>query len=457
MTGLAPLSTSLARVFPENSGVTQNGALTIGGCPVPELAQRYGTPAYVFDEAGLRAIMRRYRDLLAERWPRSQVCFASKSLPCAAAYGAAAEEGLAVDVAGEGELRMALASGVDPATITLHGNAKSAAEVELAVTSRVGLIVIDNEADFRIIDEFATTAQPQSVLIRVIPEIDARTHPSIATGGRSSKFGLPIDRVRDLVKTYRDHPSIRIRGVHLHLGSQIMDVEPFAEAVSVLASIGEFEIYNLGGGLGVNYSREDDAPDLADYLDRVTDAARQAIPADALLMIEPGRSLVARSGVTLYSVRNVKHAYRTFVAVDGGMADQMNIALTDTRFTAVIADRAALEPDTTAQLVGRQCESGDLLVDEARLNAPRAGDTVALAATGAYSYTLINNYNGALHPPVIFCADGASRVVVPRQTFDDYLSPHQAEITRIARRSSADSPSDLSTPAPRATTKGNMQ
>ena len=427
------LSTALARIFPMYSGVTANGELSIGGCAVSDLVAEYGTPLYVYDEQGMREQMRRYRELLSERWPNSQVCFASKALPAAAAYGIAADEGLAVDVAGEGELRLALAAGVPPEQITLHGNAKSAAEVELAVTHGVGLIVVDNEPDLDLIAQFAEPDRPQSVLIRVIPGIDARTHPSIATGGRSSKFGLPVSRTRHLVSTYRDHPSIRVRGVHLHLGSQILDVEPFIEAVSVLAEIGSFEIYNLGGGLGVNYSDDDAAPELDQYLDRVTEAARRVIPRDATLMLEPGRSLVARSGITLHRIRNVKDAYRTFVAVDGGMADQMHLALTDTRFTAIIANRAGAAPDTTAQLVGRQCESGDLLVDQARLHQPAPGDIVAIAGTGAYSYTLVNNYNGALHPAMVFCSAGVSRLVVPRQTFAEYLAPHRAEIERLER------------------------
>ena len=449
------LSPSLARVFPLHSGLSEAGELTIGGCSVPELADRYGTPTYVFDEAGMRETMRSYRDGLAQRWPDSRVCFASKSLPCAAAYAVAQSEGLSVDVAGEGELRLALASGVTPENLVLHGNAKSSSEVELAVSSGLGLIVVDNESDIELIARFATQERPQSVLIRIIPEIDARTHPSIATGGRASKFGLPIGRVRELVAELTDHPSIRVRGVHLHLGSQIMELEPFAEAARVLASVGEFEIYNLGGGLGVNYSDDDEAPDLERYLDRIAEAASQALPTGARIMLEPGRSLVARSGVTVYRVRNVKQTYRTFVAVDGGMADQMNIALTDTRFTPVIADRAAASPDTTAQLVGRQCESGDLLVDEAQLHAPRSGDTIALAGTGAYGYTLINNYNGALHPPIVFCSDGNSRLVAPRQTFDEYLAPHRAEIDRLNRaRAPQPSPTD---PGVRADTERKMQ
>lgn len=417
-----PLPPSLGRVFPRTSGVGPEGELTIGDCSIPDLAREFGTPLYAFDEDGLRETMRDYREGLAARWPNSRVCFASKSLPCIAAYALAQAEGLSVDVAGEGELRLALAAGVAPERLVLHGNAKSRQEVELAVRVGVGLIVVDNLHDIDLLTE--TVTESQDVLIRVIPEIDAQTNPAIATGGRTSKFGLPIEQAITLIEQLHDHPLIRVRGVHLHIGSQILETEPFAAAVKVLSEIGEFDTYNVGGGLGVNYSELDDAPTIDAYLDAITEVARRALPARAELIIEPGRSLVARSGITVYSVRNVKQSNGMFVAVDGGMSDQLNIALTDDRFTAVMAERVELSPNTTAQLVGRQCESGDLLVDAAQLNSPRAGDIVALGATGAYGFTFVNNYNGALHPPVLFCADGKARLAVRRQTFEELIAPH---------------------------------
>lgn len=417
-----PIPASLARVLPVHTGIDGSGSLTIGGCSVPELAQQFGTPLFAFDETGLRETMRRYREGLTLRWPNSRVCFASKSLPCVAAYAIAQAEGLSVDVAGEGELRLALAAGVDPAHLILHGNAKSAVEIELATKHGVGLIVIDNETDVELLN-----AQPgarQDVLIRVIPGIETQTHPSIQTGGAGSKFGMPLTAALALTERLRDSARIRVRGVHVHIGSQILDTEPFLRALEFLASTGEFDIYNVGGGLGVNYSDHDAAPEVEEYLDTVVSAARTLLPPEAQLMIEPGRSLVARSGMTVYRVRNVKHSQQTFVAVDGGMSEQMNIALTDDRFTATIADRVTEEPNTTAQLVGRQCESGDLLVDQAQLPDPRKGDTVVIAATGAYGYTFVNNYNGALHAPIVFCKNGEARLAVRRQTYDELFAPH---------------------------------
>lgn len=412
----------LARVFPESSTVDAHGTLSIAGCSLVDLAASFGTPCYVIDEVGLRSQMRRYRDGMTERWPLGSVTFASKSLPVLAAYAIAASEGLGVDVAGAGELLLALEAGVPPETIYLHGNAKSTEELVLAIDAGVGTIVVDGYADIARLESLLT--RPQNVLIRVIPGIDPDTHKSVATGGDDSKFGLPIDQATALISSLAGHPTIVVDGVHLHIGSQILDVEPFRRAVAAIAKLGTFRTYNIGGGLGVDYSLTDHAPSVEAYLDAITEIAAQLLPPTSRLLIEPGRSLVARAGVTIYEVNNVKTTGLTFVAVNGGLADQMNIALTDTVFTAIVANHAGTEPTVTAQLVGRQCESGDLLVDNAPLAAPVAGDIIALAATGAYGYTLANNYNGALKPPVVFCRGGETRLAVRRETYDEFLSPH---------------------------------
>ena len=417
----------LERVFPKYATVGDDGVLSIGGCSVPELADEFGTPLYVMDEQGLRERMRHYREGLAARWPNSQVTFASKSLPVMALYAIAESEGLAIDVAGAGELLLALEAGVDPALIHLHGNAKSDEELKLAVEAGIGTIVVDGEADIDRLDALLTA--PQEVLLRVIPDVDPRTHRSVSTGGAKSKFGLPIPQAQALIERLRSHPFIRVAGLHLHIGSQVLELEPFRRAVEAVAGLGEFEVYNVGGGLGADYNLDHEAPSLDAYLDTLTEAARRVLPAGAKLIIEPGRSLVARAGVTVYRVNNVKRTGETFVAVNGGLADQMNVALTSTRFTPIVAERANQVPDTTAQLVGRQCESGDLLVDQARLAQPAAGDTIVLAATGAYGYTLSNNYNGALKPAVVLCKQGDARIAVRRQTYAEFLAPHQRERT----------------------------
>lgn len=422
-TASAPVAPgSILPLFPEGSGV-RGGELVIGGCTVGELAERFGTPAYLFDESALRGQVRRFVGGLASRWPDSEVLFASKSFPAVAMYALAQSEGLSVDVAGGGELMMALAAGVDPARIYQHGSAKTDAEIKMALDAGVGTIIVDNTDDLDRIEQFAT--RPQHVLVRVIPGVDPETHHSQATGGTESKFGLPLDQVRAAIRRIDASPVLRMDGIHLHIGSQILDARPFAHAIEAIAEIGQFPVYDIGGGLGVRYVRQEEAPSVEEYLDTVTAAAREHLPAGSRLLIEPGRSIVARSGTTLYRVTTVKRTGRVFVAVDGGMADNLEVSLTGQRFEAVVANRMDVPARVRADVVGRQCESGDRLVADAELADPRVGDLIAVPVTGAYTYTMANHYNGALTPPIVFCRDGEARLVAERQSYADLLRPHQ--------------------------------
>lgn len=418
--------TDMLDILPENTSVTPDGVLSIGGVETTELAKRFGTPLYVYDEAGLRRTARRFVDGLHSRWPNSDVLFASKSFPAVAMYRLAQEEGLCVDVAGAGELVMALHAGVDPARIYLHGNAKSTHELRLAVQSHVGTIIVDNEDELDRLEGLLT--EEQDLLLRVIPGVDAHTHASMATGGDDSKFGLPLDQAAAAIARMQAHPLMNFRGVHLHIGSQILDTEQFGQAVANIAGVGDFDTYDVGGGLGIKYTYADQAPSIEDYLDTVVAAAEQHLPKDARLLIEPGRSLVARSGVTLYEVLTVKHTGRDFVAVDGGMADQLEIPMTGQRAEAVLANRYDEDWDADVKLVGRQCESGDTLVDGANMPMPRVGDLVVLGATGAYGYTMANNYNGALKPAIVFVKDGEARLVARRETYEDFLATHEPSL-----------------------------
>ena len=410
-------------LFPEHSSITPDGELVIGGVGVRELAERFGTPTYIVDEAGLRNQARRIREGLAARHPESEVVFASKSFPCLAVYKLFAAEGLSIDVAGAGELVMALAAGVAPEGIYLHGNAKTTAELKMALDVGVATVVVDNFDDIDRLEGLAT--RPQRVLIRIIPGISPQTHESQSTGGTDSKFGLPVDQAREAIARVRASDRLRLDGLHLHIGSQILDTEPFARAVEAVSVLGTFGVYDIGGGLGVRYTRKDSAPTLEQYLDTITAAAHAYLPADAKLIIEPGRSLVARSCATLYQVTTVKRTGRTFVAVDGGMADNLDAALTGQEFEAAIATRMLEPPDEVVDLVGRQCESGDRLVAGLGVPSPAVGDLVAMPVTGAYTYTLANNYNGALRPPVVFCRDGQALLVAERETHEHVLALHR--------------------------------
>jgi diaminopimelate decarboxylase len=283
--------------------------------------------------------------------------------------------------------------------------------------------VVDNFDDIDRLEQLAT--RPQRVMVRIIPGIDAETHESQATGGDESKFGLPLDQAREAIARIRASHWLRLDGVHLHIGSQILDTEPFARAVEAVSVLGTFDVYDIGGGLGVRYTYSDHAPTVEQYLDTIASAAAAYLPAGARILIEPGRSMVARSCVTLYRVTTVKHTGRTFVAVDGGMADNLDAALTGQPFEAVLATRMRAAPDEVVDLVGRQCESGDRLVAGLGLPDPAVGDLVAMPVTGAYTYTLANNYNGALRPPIVFCRDGRARLAAERETHEHVLALHR--------------------------------
>lgn len=417
MSAQTPTVEQLLDLFPSGTAVDGDGTLVIGGSRVDDLAAAFGTPSYLVDESAVRTQAQRYRHGLSERWSLSSVAFASKAFPFTAMYRLMAEEGLSIDVAGEGELRMALASGADASTFVLHGNAKTDAELALALSSGAGLVVIDNFDDIDRLERIAVERQP--VLIRVIPGVRAHTHDAMVTGQESSKFGIAAGDLPLAIKRVNASRWLRLDGLHVHIGSEIHDTADFAAAVEAIASYGDFPVYDLGGGLGVRHTYSEHPPTVEQYLDTLVGAARAHLPASARLIIEPGRSLVAESGVTLYRVVTVKRGARTFVAVDGGMGDNLEVSLYGQRFEATVATR--LGGSERCELVGRHCESGDRLVSDVLLDSPRPGDLVAVPVTGAYCATMANNYNGALKAPVVFCRDGAPRLVVRRERYEDLL------------------------------------
>ncbi len=396
--------------------------LVLSGCRADALASEYGTPVLVVSEAALRARAREYASELAVRWPRSRVVFASKAFPCTAVQRVMAEEGLGLDVAGGGEILSALKAGADPALLVLHGNAKSDAEISMAVEHGIGLVAVDNEDDVDRLEAMVPRCRAQDVLVRIIPGVMADTHAHVLTGHESSKFGLAPDAAAKLITRIDSSARLRMRGLHVHVGSQILGVDPFVEAVRALAGLGEFPVYDLGGGLGVRYSYDDEPPSIASYLDALAGAAREHLPAGAELIIEPGRSMVAAAAATIYRVTTVKRGTRTFVAVDGGMSDNLEVALYGQRFEAGVADRPATAGTETVTVVGRHCESGDVLASDVAIAEPRVGDLLAIPATGAYCYTMANNYNGSRRLPVVFVAGGASRLVVRRETWEELLA-----------------------------------
>lgn len=405
-------------LLPAGSDVA-DGVLRISGCRVDDLAREFGTPAIVVAEPALRARAREYREELVRRWPRARVVFASKSFPATAVQRVMVEEGLGLDVAGGGELRSAMKAGVDPALVVLHGNAKTTEEIEYAVAHGIGLIVVDNEDDVDRIEAAVPAGSRQGVLVRIVPGVESSTHPHVATGQVGSKFGLTPEAAQPLIERLRRSDRIDLRGVHAHVGSQILDPAELAAAVEPLAAMGEFEVYDLGGGLGARYTYSEHPASVSDYLDALIGAARAHLPASAELIIEPGRSMVNAAATTLYTVTTVKRDARNFVAIDGGMGDNLEVALFGQRYEAVLAERMGEEATEDAVVVGRHCESGDVLIDGIALPSARVGDLLAVPATGAYTHTMANNYNGYRRPPVVFADHGSARAVVRRETWDD--------------------------------------
>jgi diaminopimelate decarboxylase len=329
-----------------------------------------------------------------------------------------AEEGLSCDVASAGELQLALRGGFSGAKLVLHGNARDDGELRLALAAGVGLIAIDSFDDIDRLERLVSgRRERQAVLLRVTPDVRGDTHAKISTGQADSKFGLGLADAPAAIARVQSINGLELRGLHFHIGSNLFSLEPFRAAIAAIAPLGDFPVYDIGGGLGVAYTDEQEPPAIEDFAGEVVGAVRDLLGPGKRLLVEPGRSLVANGVVTLYRVVSVKHNVSTWVAVDGGMSDNLRPMLYGARYTAQIADR--LGGTTRVRLVGKHCESGDVIIDDLLLDDPRVGDLVVVPVTGAYGYAMANNYNGVPRPPVIFCSDGEARLVVRRETLDD--------------------------------------
>jgi diaminopimelate decarboxylase len=424
-TDAGPLAGSA--VYPLGSRVNESGRLEVGGCDVVELAGEFGTPAYVYAEQDLRARARAYLDAFSLRSDDFEVIYASKAAPLTAIHRVFIEEGLSVDVASGGELHIALAAGYDAARIHVHGNNKTELELRDAVAAGVGHVICDSFDEIARLDAICAEAgREQPVLIRVTPGIKAETHSYVQTGQLDSKFGFGIEDglAARAIDAVRGSGRLRLEGLHAHIGSQLFELEPYARAIEALAELADPEwcrMVNVGGGLGIAYTAEDDPPSVDSYVEVKVEGVKRVFDPVPRILVEPGRSLVGNAGITVYGVGTVKEipGVRTYVAVDGGMSDNLRPMLYGARYEALIADRAADEPQTLATIAGMHCESGDVLVRDVRLAAPRPGDVLVTPATGAYGHAMANNYNGVPRPPVIFCRDGDARVVVRRETYED--------------------------------------
>jgi diaminopimelate decarboxylase len=414
-------------VYPLGSRVNEAGRLEVGGCDVVELAREFGTPAYIYAVDDIRTRARAYLKAFADRTDDFEVVYASKAAPFTAAYRVCAEEGLSVDVASGGELHMALGAGFEPARIHMHGNNKTPAELGFAVDAGVGHVICDSLAEIERLDAICEAAgRRQAVLIRVTPGVKAETHSYVQTGQLDSKFGLGLEdglAARGVEAVLAaDH--LELVGLHAHIGSQIFELEPYVRAIEALAELASPDwcrLLNVGGGLGIAYTAEDEPPSIEDYVEVKVRGVERVFSWKPRILVEPGRSLVGNAGITAYTVGTLKEipGVRTYVAVDGGMSDNLRPMLYGSRYEALIADRAGAAPSTTVTVAGMHCESSDMLVRDATIAQPQPGDVLVTPATGAYGYAMANNYNGVPRPPVIFCSGGDAKVVVRRETYDD--------------------------------------
>jgi diaminopimelate decarboxylase len=415
--------TALSHVYPLGTRVNDLGHLEIGGCDVVRLAEEFGTPAYIYAEDDMRARARAYVEAFAARTSDFEVIYGSKALPITAAYRLMTEEGLSIDVASGGELFMALKAGVSPGRIFMHGNNKSEAELRFAFESGIKYLVLDSFDEIELADRLLD--RRQEVLIRVTPGIKPSTHTYVQTGQVDSKFGFGLadGLAEEAVRRVRASRHLELVGVHAHIGSQIFELEPYTKTIQLLAEFIDFDcrLLNVGGGLGIAYTAEDEPASIEDYVDVKVKGVRQTFDPVPRILIEPGRSLVGNAGITAYRIGSIKEipGVRTYVAVDGGMSDNLRPMLYGARYEAAIADRVEAPSTNLSTVAGMHCESGDILIRDIALAEPRVGDVLVTPATGAYGYAMANNYNGVPRPPVIFCRNGDARLVVRRETYEE--------------------------------------
>lgn len=422
MASRAPVTFGL---LPDNAGVDDAGALTIAGVPVMELAERYGTPLFIYDEDHIRARCRE-----AVQSFGGGAAYASKAFLCRAVARVAHEEGMMIDVASGGEMYIARSAGIPADQIVMHGNNKSQAELELGMTEGVAAIVIDNFDEIDRIEALHAAGLPKvRAMIRINPGIEVHTDEKIATGVEDSKFGLSLrsGAAERAVLRARNSSAIDLLGVHMHIGSQVFSAENFALAVRQVApfiSTLELSEFVVGGGLGVPYVEGEEAPTISQWSRRIHEEC-DAAGISARIGAEPGRSLVAQAAITVYRIGSIKEleGIRTYVAVDGGMSDNPRPVLYGSGYETFLPRAPLAERDKTITLVGKHCESGDRLVVDGQLPADVAvGDLVATPVTGAYGHSMGSNYNKVTRPPVVFVSGGTDRLVVRRETFDDLLS-----------------------------------
>lgn len=430
----------LIPLFPMGTEIDRHGHLVIGGCDTVELASRFGTPLYVFDEDTLRARCREFRDEFARRLPQSLAVYASKAFINKTLVSILASEGLGLDVVSGGELSVARSVKFPARNIYFHGNNKTRVELEQAVAYGIGRVVVDGFSELALLEQVAAArGVTQDILLRISPGVDAHTHASITTGILDSKFGFPLQngQAEEAVKLALSLPHLKLVGLHCHIGSQVFEVEPYLEAIQVMLQFAAdmlrkhgFEMleFSPGGGFAVQYVPGPAAPPVSAYADAVVSKLTSVCAELKLkvprLTVEPGRAIVGRAGVALYSVGSIKDipGVRKYVSVDGGMGDNIRPAIYDAKYEAVLANKADAATVQKVTISGRFCESGDILVKDVSLPQVATGDIVAIPVSGAYCPSMASNYNAVPRPAIVLVKDGQARVIRRRETYEDLMA-----------------------------------
>ncbi|MFW5867137.1 MAG: diaminopimelate decarboxylase [Armatimonadota bacterium] len=419
--------------------VNDSGHLVVGGCDAVELAHKHGTPLYVYDEGRIRARCREYMKEFGNRYPEVEIAYAAKAALTTGIARLMDQEGMGLDVASAGELYTALQADFPAERIKMHGNNKSNLEYRMAIESGVGRIVVDSLLELKQLQCWAgKMGATADILIRVRPGIDTHTHQSIQTGQVDSKFGVGIfgGEAREAIERAMEAEGINLRGLHCHIGSQLLETDAFERAIDQMV---EFlarmhdelglacEDLDLGGGLGIRYTAQDEPPTVADLAEAICPRLLAKLDEHGLshprLILEPGRSIVGEAGVTLYTVGVVKNIpdLRTYVSVDGGLSDNPRPALYEAEYEAVVASRADQEPTHWVRVAGKHCET-DTLIDDTCVAECEAGDILAVFATGAYNYAMASNYNRFTRPAVVLCCDGEDSLLVERESLADLIT-----------------------------------
>ncbi len=428
-----------ATLLPDTAHVNGSGHLTIGGCDVVKLAAEFGTPLYIFDEATLRRTCAEFRDEFGQRYVDTLVIYAAKAFINRALAGIFKEEGLGMDVVSGGELSIAKSADLPMDKVYFHGNNKSREEIELAVGWGIGRIVVDNLYELSLVNDVAGKHKiKQDILLRLTPGIDVRTHQYITTGIIDSKFGLPIatGQAEEAVAIAMSASNLTLTGLHVHLGSLIFSVEPYQKAIEIVFQFAAemkkkhgltLHEFSPGGGFAIQYMRDTPAPNVAYYAKGIVDSIYSKSKELELnlprLIVEPGRAIVGRAGVAIYRAGSVKEipGIRKYVAVDGGMADNIRPALYGSKYEALVANKVNKNDTERVSIVGKFCESGDILVNDAHITRVVPGDIIAIPVSGAYCLSLASNYNASLKPAIVLVNDGKARLIRSRESYEDLM------------------------------------